>query len=102
VWRQCRLTMFATTYGQASTVFPVLVASPAYFLGILSLGILMQTASAFQRGRRRICFFYRRLWQGCRALACETYLLDGELVEARGQDAYAVPALSLCVSDRVF
>lgn len=57
VRRQSRLTTFATTYGQSSTVFPVLVASPAYFLGILSLGILMQTASAFQRVEGAFAFF---------------------------------------------
>ena len=57
VLRQSRLTTFATSYGQASTVFPVLVASPAYFLGILSLGVLMQTVSAFQRVEGAFAFF---------------------------------------------
>jgi putative ATP-binding cassette transporter len=57
VLRQSRLTTFATCYGQASTVFPVLVASPAYFFGVLSLGILMQTVSAFQRVEGAFAFF---------------------------------------------
>lgn len=57
VLRQSRLTTFATSYGQASTVFPVLVASPAYFLGVLSLGVLMQTVSAFQRVEGAFAFF---------------------------------------------
>jgi putative ATP-binding cassette transporter len=57
VWRQLRLTTFATTYGQASTVFPFLVASPAYFSGVLSLGVLMQTVSAFQRVEGAFAFF---------------------------------------------
>jgi putative ATP-binding cassette transporter len=57
VLRQSRLTTFTTSYGQASTVFPVLVASPAYFLGMLSLGVLMQTVSAFQRVEGAFAFF---------------------------------------------
>jgi putative ATP-binding cassette transporter len=51
------LTTFATGYGQASAVFPVLVASPAYFFGALSLGVLMQTVSAFQRVEGAFAFF---------------------------------------------
>jgi putative ATP-binding cassette transporter len=57
VRRQSALTTFATGYGQASTVFPVLVASPAYFFGALSLGVLMQTVSAFQRVEGAFAFF---------------------------------------------
>jgi putative ATP-binding cassette transporter len=57
VLRQLRLTTFATSYGQASTVFPFLVASPAYFSGVLSLGVLMQTVSAFQRVEGAFAFF---------------------------------------------
>ena len=51
------LTTFAISYGQASTVFPFLVASPAYFSGVLSLGVLMQTVSAFQRVEGAFAFF---------------------------------------------
>lgn len=57
VLRQWRLVTFATSYGQASTVFPFLVASPAYFWGDLSLGVLMQTVSAFQRVEGAFAFF---------------------------------------------
>jgi len=57
VLRQSRLTTFTTSYGQASTVVPVLVASPAYFMGVMSLGILMQTVSAFQRVEGAFAFF---------------------------------------------
>jgi putative ATP-binding cassette transporter len=47
--RQTGLTGFTNTYGQLSLVFPFLVASPAYFSGSISLGILIQAALAFQR-----------------------------------------------------
>ena len=49
VYRQAWLTAFQTSYGQTAIVFPVLVASPAYFLGLVSLGTLMQAAMAFQK-----------------------------------------------------
>jgi putative ATP-binding cassette transporter len=57
IYRQAYLTAFHTTYGQISLVFPVLVASPAYFMGFMSLGTLMQTASAFQRVEGAFAFF---------------------------------------------
>ncbi len=43
------LTGFTASYAQASVVFPFLVASPAYFVGVIPLGVLMQSALAFQR-----------------------------------------------------
>jgi putative ATP-binding cassette transporter len=57
VIRQSWLTAFHTTYGQISLVFPVLVASPGYFMGFLSLGTLMQAASAFQRVEGALAYF---------------------------------------------
>jgi putative ATP-binding cassette transporter len=57
VIRQSWLTAFHTTYGQISLVFPVLVASPAYFMSFISLGTLMQAASAFQRVEGAFAFF---------------------------------------------
>lgn len=57
VFRQSWLTAFHTTYGQISQVFPVLVASPAYFAGLVSLGTLMQAVSAFQRVEGAFAYF---------------------------------------------
>src|SRR5262249_11510103 len=52
-WRllraQKRLTWFTAGYGQAASVFPILVAAPRYFSGGIQLGTLMQIASAFER-----------------------------------------------------
>ncbi|HWP27843.1 MAG TPA: ABC transporter ATP-binding protein/permease [Xanthobacteraceae bacterium] len=53
---QSRLTGFIYGYGQISTVFPTLVVTPAYLLGAIPLGILMQTASAFQRVENSVAF----------------------------------------------
>lgn len=55
--RQSGLTFFVTGYTQWSLVFPTLVASPAYFMGAIPLGSLMQGALAFQRVDIAFAFF---------------------------------------------
>jgi vitamin B12/bleomycin/antimicrobial peptide transport system ATP-binding/permease protein len=60
------LTFFTSGFNQVSTVFPFVVASPAYFAGTLQLGGLMQTASAFNSVQGALSFFvsstvYRQL-----------------------------------------
>jgi putative ATP-binding cassette transporter len=42
-----RLTGFTAGYGQIAVIFPFIVASPRYFSGAITLGDLMQIASAF-------------------------------------------------------
>ncbi len=49
VARQTRLVGFVGGYAQASSVVPVLIVSPAYLVGAIPLGTLMQAALAFQR-----------------------------------------------------
>lgn len=39
---------FSTGYGLLSMAFPVLIASPRYISGAITLGALMQSAQAFQ------------------------------------------------------
>jgi putative ATP-binding cassette transporter len=55
--RTKRLTFLTAGYGQAATVFPYVVASPAYFAGATQLGGLMQTASAFGSVQSALSFF---------------------------------------------
>lgn len=55
--RTKRLTFLTASYGQAATVFPYVVASPAYFAGATQLGGLMQTASAFGSVQQALSFF---------------------------------------------
>lgn len=43
------IVSFTTGYGALLPVFPILVAAPQYILGVMSLGVLMQAAQAFQR-----------------------------------------------------
>src|SRR4029077_957506 len=49
VARQTRLIPFTAGYGHVSTVFPILVVSPAYLTGAIPLGALMQAHLTFQR-----------------------------------------------------
>jgi len=55
--RQTALSGFIQSYGQMSIVFPILVASPAYFAGTISLGLMMQASLAFQRVDMAFAFF---------------------------------------------
>ncbi len=55
--RQTGLTAFTTGYGQASIVFPLLVASPGYFANLVPLGTLMQASFAFARVDIAFAFF---------------------------------------------
>ena len=43
------LVSFGSGYGALLPVFPILVAAPQYIHGVMSLGVLMQAAQAFQR-----------------------------------------------------
>lgn len=44
---QRNLMWLTSAYGALSTVFPMIVAAPAYFAGTMSLGVLMQVGAAF-------------------------------------------------------
>jgi putative ATP-binding cassette transporter len=52
-----RLTWFTAFYGQAADVFPLVVASPRYFMGAIPLGVLTQTAGAFGRVQGSLSWF---------------------------------------------
>ncbi len=43
------MMVFSATYSVLSAAFPILVAAPQYIAGHISLGVLMQTAQAFQQ-----------------------------------------------------
>jgi vitamin B12/bleomycin/antimicrobial peptide transport system ATP-binding/permease protein len=59
MWAQKRLSWFTAGYNQASIIFPYVVVSPAYFAGTIPLGILFQTASAFNQVQSAFSFFVR-------------------------------------------
>jgi vitamin B12/bleomycin/antimicrobial peptide transport system ATP-binding/permease protein len=49
VAKQARLTGFIAGYSNVSTVFPTLIVTPAYLVGAITLGTLVQAAQAFQK-----------------------------------------------------
>jgi putative ATP-binding cassette transporter len=55
--RQKRLNFFTQSYSQTAVIFPYLMASPAYFSGLMQLGGLMQTASAFSSVQSALSYF---------------------------------------------
>ena len=55
--RTKRLTFFTAGYNQTAVIFPYVVTSPAYFSGLMQLGGMMQTASAFDSVRASLSFF---------------------------------------------
>jgi putative ATP-binding cassette transporter len=59
-----RLTFFTAGYGQLASIFPIVVAAPAYFAGRMPLGGLIQTNSAFGQVQGALSWFvenYARL-----------------------------------------
>ncbi len=66
--RTKKVTAFTASYSQASVIFPYILVAPAYFAKKISLGGMMQTASAFSSVQNALSFFitiYRQLaeWQ---------------------------------------
>jgi putative ATP-binding cassette transporter len=57
--RQKRLTFFTAGYSQVQVIVPILAAGPAYFASAITLGGLMQTASAFGRVEGALSFFVK-------------------------------------------
>jgi vitamin B12/bleomycin/antimicrobial peptide transport system ATP-binding/permease protein len=57
--RQKRLTFFTAGYSQVQVIVPILAVGPAYFASAISLGGLMQTASAFARVEGALSFFVK-------------------------------------------
>lgn len=54
------LGAFTSFYGMANSVIPILITAPFYFAGKLTLGVMMQTASAFGRVDAALAFFIDR------------------------------------------
>ncbi|WP_198372556.1 ABC transporter ATP-binding protein/permease [Roseomonas rosulenta] len=98
-----RLTLFTVGYSQVASIFPIVVAAPAYFAGRIPLGGLIQTSSAFNQVQDSLSWFvdnYARLtgWRATverltgftRAVAAAR-AAEGGPVAAKG----ATPGLSL-------
>jgi putative ATP-binding cassette transporter len=55
--RRKRLTFLTAGYSQVAIIFPFIVVSPVYFFGSMTLGGLMQIASAFGQVQSALSFF---------------------------------------------
>jgi len=98
--RQKKLTFLTAGYGQVSSVFPLVVVSPAYFAGAIQLGGLMQTSSAFGSVQGALSFFvtaYRSLAEW-RAVVERLAGFDESIANARAA-ATKPPAISLAPSE---
>ena len=107
--RQKRLTFFTAGYNQVQVIVPVLAAGPVYFAGAISLGGLMQTASAFGRVEGALSFFVKTypqlaLWKSVieRLDTFERSIADAassrgalEIVEGRVECSITATALDL-------
>ncbi|HYC64677.1 MAG TPA: ABC transporter ATP-binding protein/permease [Reyranellaceae bacterium] len=60
-WRvlftEAQLTLYQAGYAQMAIIFPYLVTAPRFFAGAITLGVMMQTASAFGQVYQSLSFF---------------------------------------------
>jgi vitamin B12/bleomycin/antimicrobial peptide transport system ATP-binding/permease protein len=94
--RTKRLILLTASYGQISTVFPLVLVSPAYFAGRIQLGALMQTASAFGSVQQALSIFidvYRELatW---RAVVDRLDGFDAAIAQAQASAANSAIAVT--------
>jgi putative ATP-binding cassette transporter len=57
LFTQAQLVFYQSGYGQLAIVFPFLVTAPRFFAGAITLGVMMQTASAFGQVQTALSFF---------------------------------------------
>jgi putative ATP-binding cassette transporter len=97
-----RLTFFTAGFTQVASIFPIIVAAPAYFAGRIPLGGLIQTSSAFGQVQGALSWFvdnYARLteWRATverltgftRAIAAARAADGGARMEAGGDGVEA-------------
>jgi len=60
-WRvlvtQAQLQFYQSSYSQMAIIFPYVVTAPGFFTGAITLGVMMQTASAFGQVQNALSFF---------------------------------------------
>src|SRR5262249_12894305 len=60
-WRglftQAQLSFYQPGYGQLALVFPYVVTAPRFFAGVITFGVMTQTASAFGQVQSALSFF---------------------------------------------
>ena len=107
-----RLTFFTAGFSQVASIFPIVVAAPAYFAGRIPLGGLMQTSSAFGQVQGALSWFvdnYARLteWRATverltgfnRAIAAARMNAAGVHAAPAATDAVTMDGASLVLPD---
>jgi vitamin B12/bleomycin/antimicrobial peptide transport system ATP-binding/permease protein len=89
--RQKKLLFFTQGYGQAEVVFPYLMVSPAYFSGVMQLGGLMQTGSAFNSVQDALSYFVSAYREIAEFQAIVTRLAGFEKAIEAGRAAALTP-----------
>ncbi|WP_237213156.1 ABC transporter ATP-binding protein/permease [Falsiroseomonas oryziterrae] len=105
-----RLTFFTAGFTQVASIFPIVVAAPAYFSGRIPLGGLIQTSSAFGQVQGALSWFvdnYARLteWRATverltgfqRAIVAARTTDDGVRAIPGGGEAVVVEGVTLAV-----
>jgi putative ATP-binding cassette transporter len=57
IYRQMKLNIFESWYGQLASIFPIIVAAPRYFAKAIQLGDLTQILSAFAHVQNALSYF---------------------------------------------
>ncbi len=57
LFTEAQLTLYQSGYAQVAIIFPYLVTAPRFFAGVITLGVMMQTASAFGQVYTALSFF---------------------------------------------
>lgn len=107
-----RLTFFTAGFTQVASIFPIIVAAPAYFAGRIPLGGLIQTSSAFGQVQGALSWFvdnYARLteWRATverltgftRAIAAARAAEDGVRAAPGSDAAVTMEGVTLALPD---
>ena len=57
LFTQAQLALYQVSYNQLAIIFPFIVTAPGFFAGTITLGAMMQTASAFGQVQQALSFF---------------------------------------------
>ena len=93
VWRRLKLTSFTLSYNQLSVVLPYIILAPYYFVGTITLGVMMQVAGAFDRVQGALSFIINSYSSIAQYLASINRLTSFEAAVAAAQALPAQAAL---------
>jgi putative ATP-binding cassette transporter len=89
VYRRMRLLAFTRTFDQMSPIIPYVFAAPFYFAGSIALGVMTQTAGAFQRVSDALTFFvtYYSSLAGFKSVVDRLTSFDAAIEQAQSLDS---------------